>query len=130
MPCFQTKDPTDIFNAIDGEIGVRLAIGESKGHVFRSLLSESLIIGIIGSILGTAFGLIFAFYFQAKGLYIGFFTQKSAIMIPDVMRTAVTPFTYIIGFFPGILATFLGTAVSGIGVYKSKTSHLMKELEV
>ena len=113
-----------------GEIGVRLAIGESKSHVYRTLLSESLMIGIVGSVAGTFLGLVFAYYFQAKGLDIGFLTQKMAIMIPDVMRTRVTPFTHVIGFFPGLLATFLGTAVSGIGVYKRQTSQLMKELEV
>lgn len=113
-----------------GEIGVRLAIGESKGHVYRTLLSESLMIGIIGSVIGTALGLIFAYYLQAKGLNIGALMQRSSIMIPDVVRTRVTLSTYIIGFFPGILATFFGTAISGIGVYKRQTSQLMKDLEV
>jgi putative ABC transport system permease protein len=113
-----------------GEIGVRLAIGESKGHVYRSLLSESLMIGILGSVIGTMLGWVLAFYFQTYGLDIGFMTQKMAIMTPDVMRCQVTSSTYIIGFIPGILATFLGTAVSGFGVYRRKTSQLMKELEV
>ncbi|MFC2165001.1 ABC transporter permease [Acidobacteriota bacterium] len=113
-----------------GEIGVRLAIGESKGHVYRTLLLESLMIGIIGSFIGTALGLAFAYFFQAKGLNIGALMQRSSIMTPDVMRTRVTSITYIIGFAPGVLATFLGTAISGIGVYKRKTSQLMKDLEV
>lgn len=113
-----------------GEMGVRLAIGESKGHVYRSLLSESLMIGVIGSVIGTALGLIFAYYLQAKGLHIGALMKRSSIMVPDVVRTRVTPLTYIIGFLPGVLATFFGTSISGIGVYKRKTSLLMKDLEV
>jgi len=113
-----------------GEIGVRLAIGESKGHVYRTLLLESLMIGIIGSVIGTALGLAFAYFLQAKGLNIGALMQRSSIMTPDVMRTRVTPLTYIIGFAPGVLATFFGTAISGIGVYKRQTSQLMKDLEV
>jgi len=113
-----------------GEIGVRLAIGESKGHVYRSLLSESLMIGIVGSVIGAAIGLVMAYYMQANGLDIGGLMEKGSIMAPDVMRARVTPYTYVIGFIPGTIATFMGTAMSGIGVYKRKTSQLMKELEV
>jgi putative ABC transport system permease protein len=35
----------------------------------------------------------------------------------------------VIGFVPGLLATGLGTAISGMGVYKRQTAALMKELE-
>jgi putative ABC transport system permease protein len=40
-----------------GEYGLRLAIGENKGHVFRSMLSESVAIGIAGSFFGSIIGL-------------------------------------------------------------------------
>ncbi|MDA3821734.1 MAG: FtsX-like permease family protein [Bacteroidales bacterium] len=43
-----------------GEMGLRLAIGERKGHIYRSLINESIMVGFIGSILGTAIGLGFA----------------------------------------------------------------------
>ena len=36
-----------------GEVGLRLAIGEPKGHVYRSLIIEALIIGLFGTIIGT-----------------------------------------------------------------------------
>ena len=42
---------------------------------------------------------------------------------------SVTPLSFVIGFFPGMLATFFGTAISGIGIYKRQTSQLFKELE-
>ncbi|MBN1222568.1 MAG: ABC transporter permease [Candidatus Aminicenantes bacterium] len=113
-----------------GEIGVRLAIGESKGHVYRSLIAESLMIGILGSALGTIVGLALGYYLQLKGLDIGFMMQKMSMVFPNVLRTRITPVSYVIGFIPGILATFFGTAISGIGVYKRQTSKLMKELEV
>ncbi|MBU1463960.1 MAG: BamA/TamA family outer membrane protein, partial [Alphaproteobacteria bacterium] len=34
-----------------------LAIGEHKGHVFRSMIYESVIIGLVGSVIGTGLGL-------------------------------------------------------------------------
>ncbi|MGA7161796.1 MAG: FtsX-like permease family protein [Bacteroidota bacterium] len=112
-----------------GEIGVRLAVGEDKRHIYFSLLAESLMIGFIGTLAGTAIGLAVAYYGQVKGLDIGSVLKDSTMMMPNVIRSDITPFTFVIGFLPGLLATFLGTAISGIGIYKRQTSELFKELE-
>jgi len=112
-----------------GEIGLRLAIGEETGHVYRSMMAESLMIGIAGSLAGTAIGLACAYYLQVHGFDIGSMMKNSTMMISDVIRAQVEPLTFVIGFLPGILATFLGTAISGIGIYKRQTSQLFKELE-
>ena len=113
-----------------GEIGVRLAIGEYKSHLYRSMIAESLMIGCFGSILGTALGLAFAYYLQIKGFDISYMLKNASMMVSDVMRARVTLTSYFIGFIPGLLATFLGTSISGIGIYRRQTSNLMKELEV
>ena len=113
-----------------GEIGVRLAIGEHKSHLYRSMIGESLMIGCFGSMLGTLVGLTISYYLQVKGFDISSMLKNSSMMISDVMRARVTVTSYCIGFIPGLLATFLGTSISGIGIYKRQTSHLMKELEV
>ncbi len=36
------------------EYGVRLALGEDKGHIYTTIILEAILIGIVGSILGTA----------------------------------------------------------------------------
>ena len=113
-----------------GEIGVRLAIGESKGHLYRSMITESMLIGCVGSVLGTALGLVFSYYLQAKGFDISHMMKNASLMITDVIRARVTFGSYVIGFFPGLAATFLGTAMAGLGIYRRKTAQLMKELEV
>jgi len=113
-----------------GEVGLRLAIGEPKGHVYRSMIYESILIGIIGSFLGTLIGLGFAFYLQTKGINISGMMQGATIMMPSVMRANITPPAYFIGFLPGLISTVLGTMLSGIGIYKRKTAQLFKELEV
>ena len=112
-----------------GEIGIRLALGEDKGHIYRSLLVESLIVGFIGSALGTAAGLAVAYFGQEKGLDVGSVLRSSTMMFPNVVRAQITPFTFVIGFLPGLIATFLGTAISGTGIYRRQTSELFKELE-
>ena len=113
-----------------GEIGVRLALGEGKGHLYRSMITESLMTGVIGSILGTALGLAFSYYLQVKGINLGNMMQSSNLVINDVIRAKVTPVSYVVGFIPGLIATFLGTSIAGLGIYKRQTSQLMKELEV
>lgn len=112
-----------------GEVGVRLAIGEHKGHIYRSLLCESLAIGIVGTIIGTGLGLAAAFWMQTKGLDLSDAIKNINMMVPLVFRARITPATYYIGFFPGIIATVLGTALAGIGIYRRQTASLFKELE-
>lgn len=112
-----------------GELGVRLAMGEDKKHLYLSLITESLIVGIIGSTVGTLFGLGISYYLQIKGINVASLMESSSILISEVMRTRVTWVSGVIGFIPGMGATFLGSALSGLGVYRRKTSTLMKELE-
>ncbi len=111
-----------------GEIGVRLAIGEHKGHIYRSMIVESIGIGIIGSILGTIIGLGFS-YWLTKGIDISAFTQSSSMMMPSVYRAVITRNAYYIGFIPGLFATVIGTMLAGIGIYRRQTASLFKELE-
>jgi putative ABC transport system permease protein len=112
-----------------GEFGVRLAIGERRGHLYGTLLVESLVIAVAGSLLGTALGVAVAAYLQAHGLDISGFLKNSSMMISDVLRARVTPLSWVIGFVPGILATFLGAAISGLGVFRRRTADLTKELQ-
>jgi putative ABC transport system permease protein len=112
-----------------GEFGLRLAIGENRGQLYRSLLLESLLIGLVGSLLGTALGLVLSFYLQARGLDISPLLKNASMMISDVLRARVTPVSWVIGFIPGVLATLLGSAIAGLGVFRRQTSQLTKELQ-
>jgi putative ABC transport system permease protein len=113
-----------------GEIGVRLAMGEPKGGIYCSMIFESICIGIVGSVLGTAIGLAVSYWMQYTGLDFSTMMQKSTIFISSVMHARVTMTSYYIGFLPGLFASVLGTMFAGIGIYKRQTSQLFKELEV
>ena len=52
-----------------GEFGLRLAMGEHSSSIYRNLLLEALMIGLVGSVLGTFVGLIPAFYLQVWNQY-------------------------------------------------------------
>ena len=112
-----------------GEFGIRLALGEDHGRLYRTLIAEGAIVGLVGSAAGTAVGLAISYYLQRKGLDIGGMLKNASMMITDVLRARVTAASWIVGFVPGLAATFLGKAVSGLGIYKRQTSRLAKEFE-
>ena len=112
-----------------GEFGMRLAIGESKDHVYKTLIYESLLIGFIGSIAGVVIGMGFAWYLQTYGINIGGIMKDATIMMPTTFRARITPETWYIGFIPGVFSKLIGTMLSGIGIYKRQTAQLFKELE-
>jgi putative ABC transport system permease protein len=112
-----------------GEMGLRLALGEPKGHIYRTLILESLTIGIVGSVIGSALGVGCSWYLQERGVNIEPFLKNASMMIFNVMRARVTTTSFLIGFVPGLLATILGTSISGLGIYRRQTSQLTKELE-
>jgi putative ABC transport system permease protein len=113
-----------------GEIGIRLAFGENKHRLYRSLLYESLCIGLVGSLLGGAIGLTLGAWMQYHGIDYGFAFKNSSMLINSVVRARVTPAAFFIGFVPGMLSPLLGTLISGLAVYRRQTAQLFKELEV
>ena len=112
------------------EYGVRLALGEEKSHIFRTTLYEALLIGAIGSIIGTALGLAATFYLQEHGLDFSGVMSNVTMMMPSVYRARVTPELFYIGFLPGLLSMTMGNALAGFAICKRKTAQLFRELEV
>jgi len=115
-----------------GEIGLRLAMGESKGDVYRSMILEAIIIGLTGTIIGTGLGLFITYYVQENGIDYSevVSTMSSASMVmPNIFYAKITPDLYYIGFIPGLIATVLGTMLAGIAIYKREMAQLFKELE-
>ena len=115
-----------------GEIGLRLAMGESKGQVYRSMISEAIIIGLTGTVVGTGIGLALTYYVQENGID---YTKgiealsNSSIVMPNIFYAQVTPDLFYIGFLPGVLATVLGTMLAGLAIYRREMAQLFKELE-
>jgi len=112
-----------------GEVGIRLAMGEEKDHIYRTMIYESVMIGIAGSAIGTIFGLFFAWLIQRYGIDISGIMKGSSIMMPTVIRARISPVDFYLGFIPGLFSTVIGTMLSGIGIYKRQTARLFKELE-
>lgn len=112
-----------------GEVGIRLAMGEDKGHVYRSMIYEAVTIGIVGTIIGTVAGLLVAWPIQVHGINIAGMMEGASLLMPSEIRTRITPVDYYIGFIPGLFSTVIGTMLAGTGIYKRQTARLFKELE-
>ncbi|SVA26663.1 uncharacterized protein METZ01_LOCUS79517 [marine metagenome] len=115
-----------------GEVGLRLAMGESKGQVYRSMISEAIIIGLTGTVMGTGIGTALTYYVQENGID---YTKgiealsSSSMVMPNIFYAQVTPDLFYVGFIPGVLATVLGTMLAGLAIYKREMAQLFKELE-
>ena len=115
-----------------GEIGLRLAMGESKGQVYRSMITEAIIIGLIGTVLGTGLGISITYYFQENGISYAEALEEMALtdlVMPNIFYSKVTPDLFYVGLLPGLLATVLGTMLAGLAIYRREMAQLFKELE-
>ena len=112
------------------EFGIRLALGESKKHVYSLLIIESIIIGFIGSTFGTGLGFILCYYMQETGIDISEALTNSVVIIPSVLKAKVSSNLLYLGYIPGLISIVFGTAMAGRGIFKRNTSKLFKELEV
>lgn len=111
------------------EFGVRLALGEDKGHLYRTLLVESLMIGVVGSIIGTALGLLLCGYLSHNGVDYSAMMENMSLMVDPVIRAEIHPRMFWVGFIPGVLSMLTGSALAGRAVYKRNTANLFKELD-
>ena len=115
-----------------GEIGLRLAMGESKGQVYRSMITEAVIIGLTGTLLGTGLGLSITYYVQENGISYAEALEEMALknmVMPNVFYSKITPDLFYVGLLPGLLATVLGTMLAGLAIYRREMAQLFKELE-
>jgi putative ABC transport system permease protein len=112
-----------------GEFGVRLAVGESKRHIYRSLILEALAIGIVGSLIGVVLGLAANWYFNIHGMDVSAFSRNSTLMTEDIIYTYVRPGDVVLSLITGVIATVVGAALAGMAIYKRQTSKLFVELE-
>ncbi|MBP7205454.1 MAG: FtsX-like permease family protein [Candidatus Cloacimonetes bacterium] len=112
-----------------GEFGVRLAVGESKRHLYRSLILEAVIIGVAGSLIGVLLGVAVNWYFNLHGLDMSVFTRNTTLMTEDIVRTELKPQDALASLIPGVLSTVLGAALAGRAIFSRQTSQLFKELE-
>lgn len=80
------------------QIGMLRAIGATRAQIRRSVLVEAVIVGVVGSAVGIAFGLVVAFGIKKAFQAGGGFPETS---------TVIAPRTIIVSLLVGLLATIV-----------------------
>ena len=88
------------------ELALLRAVGASRKQVLTSVLAESVVIGLVGSVLGLAFGVLAAY--GLKGLFAAFGSN------PPSSSLIITSRTILIGFLAGMLATVLSAVIPAV----------------
>ena len=112
-----------------GEMGLRLAFGESHWRVIFNTGIEGLFVGVLGTLAGCIFGGVLAWFLQEVGINMGDSFAQSGLMINDVVRARLTTGAFIQGVIPGIFASVAGNLIASIAIFKRTESNLFRELE-
>ena len=112
-----------------GEMGLRLAFGESHWRVIFNTGIEGLFVGVLGTLAGCIFGGVFAWFLQEVGINMGDSFAQSGLMINDVVRARLTTGAFIQGVIPGVFASVAGNLIASIAIFKRTESNLFRELE-
>ncbi|MBU7023314.1 MAG: ABC transporter permease [Theionarchaea archaeon] len=80
------------------EIGILRAIGWGKNHIFQLIMSEALIISVIGGILGCLLGILMAFALEGSGQM-----PFLRISVTPVLVVEAVVFAAVVGILSGLL---------------------------
>lgn len=90
------------------ELGVMLALGTRPGRVFRLILLESTLMGLVGLALGGAASLGLTWWLALRGLDLGWFVQGLEFMgLSRIIYPVLTPSVLLISGLSALLAAVL-----------------------
>lgn len=111
------------------EIGMRMAIGERRSHIVRTLLGEAFLSGLIGTVLAIACALPLTYYLQEVGVDYSEEFKNVTLMANSIMRAKLSVTAAVLAALPGLCSSLLGMYIACLGIYGRDTASLFKELE-
>ncbi|MDP2497135.1 MAG: ABC transporter permease [Candidatus Palauibacterales bacterium] len=93
------------------EFGVMMAIGMRPRRMFRTLVVESGVVGVLGALIGAAGGAALSWYHQAHGLDMSLFTDQAAFSYMGVAFTERLYFDLTLGNVVEPVLVMLGVAL-------------------
>jgi putative ABC transport system permease protein len=85
-----------------GEFGTLMALGTRRGHVFRLIITESALLGLVGGLTGAALGVFLAWAISAVGIPMPPLPNAE---IGYTARIQITLLLIVSGFAVGCVAT-------------------------
>ena len=105
-----------------GAIGIMRSLGTTRGQIFRFILLEAFILGLIGTALGLALGIIFGRGTVALVSQ----TISDLYFSVNVQRISIPPHTLLKGAAIGIGASLLAAALPSYGATRTAPAGIMK----
>ncbi|MFQ5716244.1 MAG: ABC transporter permease [Nitrospinales bacterium] len=112
-----------------GEIGLRLAMGETHFRLIAALLFEAFVVGALGCLAGSVVGGAAVYYLQEVGVDMGENLAKTGLMLSDVSRARMSLSAFIHGIVPGMTASVFGSLMAALAIFKRSEADLFRELE-
>jgi putative ABC transport system permease protein len=85
-----------------GEFGTMMSLGDRRGQVYRLILTESLLLGLIGSATGLVAGVLLALAISAVGIPM---PPPPNSNVGYTAQIVIVPSTVLLAFSVGIIAT-------------------------
>ncbi|MBK7353497.1 MAG: ABC transporter permease [Nitrosomonas sp.] len=102
-----------VFNSVSmsifervGEFGTMMALGNRSSQVYQLIISENLILGLVGSIVGVGLALLLAFIISAIGVPM---PPPPNASVGYIAQIQIIPFDILIAVVIGLGATLLAT---------------------
>lgn len=107
-----------------GEFGTMLAIGDPSRHVFRLIVAESLMLGLIGSTLGVAVGIALAVQISAIGIPM---PPPPNADLGYTSRILIVPGYMALAFATGLVATILASLAPARRVSRMEIAEALRQ---
>ena len=113
------------------EFGVLRAMGLSRTQMFGMILSESFLLGLLGSILGLISGMALVFYFQINPISYEATgeTFETFEGLDAVIGTALVPETAIVVLMTGVLISVFAAAYPALVAIRKKPVEILRVLQ-
>ena len=112
-----------------GEMGLRLAMGETHKALMASLALEALAVGLVGAVAGCVVGGAVVYFLQEVGVDMGDAMAQSGLMVNDVVRGRLSVEGFIRGIVPGMTASVAGSLIASLAIFQRSEASLFRELE-
>lgn len=107
-----------------GEFGTMMALGNRSGQVFRLIISESILLGLMGSCLGIVIGVLLALAISAIGIPM---PPPPNANIGYTAQIQIVPSVLFLSFMIGLCATILASILPARHVSQAKVVEALRQ---
>ncbi len=114
------------------ELGILRALGTKQAEIFKLLLTEGVILGLMAIIIGGTIGLLLSYYFQVHPLELNFSEDVKELyrqygMIDMVIPSKLTMYSFLLGIIPVFLLNILALIFPAWQINRKKPIEAIEE---